>query len=133
MPGTIRSVLRDSPPLIRSSGRLIRDYVYVEDAVDAYLAVADSLAEGDAVAGQGVNISYEQPQSVTELVTRILMLMGRPDLSPTILDEASNEIGEQYLDATRARKLLGWAPRVALDEGLTRTIAWYRRLLAADR
>jgi len=133
VPGTIRSVLRDSPPVIRSSGRLIRDYIYVEDAVDAYLAVADSLADGDTVAGQGVNISYEQPQSVTELVARILTLMGRPDLQPTILDEARNEIVEQYLDATRARKLLGWAPRVALDEGLTRTVAWYRRLLAADR
>ena len=133
VPGTIRSVLRDSPPVIRSSGRLIRDYIYVEDAVDAYLAVADSLADGDTVAGQGINVSYEQPQSVTELVARILTLMGRPDLQPTILDEARNEILEQYLDATRARKLLGWAPRVALDEGLTRTIAWYRRHLAADR
>jgi CDP-glucose 4,6-dehydratase len=133
VPGTIRSVLRDSPPVIRSSGRLIRDYIYVEDAVDAYLAVADSLAEGDAVVGQGINVSYEQPQSVTELVGRILSLMGREDLRPRVLDEASNEIVDQYLDATRARKLLGWAPRVALDEGLTRTIAWYRRLLAADR
>lgn len=133
VPGTIRSVLRGSPPVIRSSGRLIRDYVYVEDAVDAYLAVADSLAEGDAVVGQGINVSYEQPQSVTELVGRILTLMGRPDLSPTILDEATNEIVDQYLDPARARKLLGWAPRVALDEGLTRTIAWYRRHLAADR
>ena len=67
-----------------------------------------------------------------ELVTRILGRMGRPDLAPTILDEASNEIVDQYLDATRARKLLGWSPRVALDEGLTRTIAWYRNLLAAE-
>lgn len=133
VPGTIRSVLRDSAPVIRSNGRLIRDYVYVEDAVDAYLAVADSLAEGEAVAGQGVNVSYGEPQSVTELVDRILTLMGRTDLRPTILDEASNEIADQYLDATRARKLLGWAPRVALDEGLARTIAWYRRLLAGDR
>ena len=133
VPGTIRSVLRDSAPVIRSSGRLIRDYIYVEDAVDAYLAAADVLAEGDAVAGQGLNISYERPQSVLEMVERILTLMGRPDLSPTILDEATNEIAEQHLDATRARKLLGWAPRVALDEGLARTIAWYRRLLAADR
>ena len=82
------------------------------------------------VAGQAVNISYGEPQSVIGLVRRILARMGREDLSPTILDEASNEIVDQYLDATRARKLLGWSPRVALDEGLTRTIAWYRKLLA---
>jgi CDP-glucose 4,6-dehydratase len=133
VPGTIRSVLRDSPPVIRSSGRLIRDYVYVEDAVDAYLALADALAESDAPAGQGINVSYGEPQSVIDLVARVLALMGRPDLSPTILDEAPNEIAEQYLDATRARKLCGWTPRVALDEGLARTIAWYRRLLAAEQ
>ena len=130
VPGTIRSVLRDSRPVIRSNGRLIRDYVYVEDAVDAYLAVAESLADGDAVAGQGLNISYEQPQSVMALVQRILTRMGRPDLTPLVLDEATNEIVDQYLDASRARKLLGWAPRVALDEGLSRTIDWYRRALA---
>jgi CDP-glucose 4,6-dehydratase len=133
VPGTIRSVLRDSRPVIRSSGRLIRDYIYVEDAVDAYLAVAESLEENDAVVGQGLNISYEQPQSVIQLVGRILERMGRTELSPTILDEAQNEIVDQYLEAARARKLLGWAPRVGLDEGLARTIAWYRRLLAADR
>ena len=62
---------------------------------------------------------------------RLLGLMGRPDLVPAILDEATNEIADQYLDAGRARKLLGWAPRVALDEGLARTIDWYRRALAA--
>jgi CDP-glucose 4,6-dehydratase len=133
VPGTIRSVLRDSRPVIRSSGRLIRDYIYVEDAVDAYLAVAESLEENDAVVGQGLNISYEQPQSVIQLVGRILERMGRTELSPTILDEAQNEIVDQYLEAARARKLLGWTPRVGLDEGLARTIAWYRQLLAADR
>jgi CDP-glucose 4,6-dehydratase len=133
VPGAVRSVVRGTAPVIRSNGRLIRDYLYVEDAVDAYLAVADALAEGDAVAGQGINVSYGEPQSVIEMVGRILALMGRPDLSPVVLGEAANEIAEQYLDATRARKLLGWTPRVGLEEGLARTIAWYRRLLAAER
>jgi len=133
VPGTIRSVLRESAPVIRSSGRLVRDYVYVEDAVDAYLALADALGRSDALAGQAVNVSYGEPQRVIDLVTRILTLMGRPDLTPAILDEAHREIAEQYLDATRARKQLGWTPRVALDEGLARTVAWYRRLLAPGR
>jgi CDP-glucose 4,6-dehydratase len=129
VPGTIRSVLGDARPIIRSDGRRIRDYIYVDDAVDAYLAVAESLAEGDAVVGQGINISYEQPQNVLELVERILKLMGRLDLEPLVLNQASNEIQDQYLDARRARELLGWTPRVALDEGLVRTIEWYRRFL----
>jgi len=133
VPGTIRSVLRDTAPVIRSSGRLVRDYVYVEDAVDAYLALAEALDRDDALAGQAVNVSYGEPRTVLELVGRVLALMERPDLAPVILDEARHEIAEQYLDATRARKLLGWTPRVALDEGLLRTIAWYRRLLAGGR
>ena len=95
--------------------------------------MAEALAETDAVAGQGLNVSYGEPQSVIELVGRLLAILARPDLVPTILDEATNEIAEQYLDAGRARKLTGWAPRVGLDEGLARTVAWYRRLLAAER
>src|SRR3989442_12968069 len=61
VPGTIRSALAGERPVIRSDGRLIRDYLYVEDAVDAYLLVAEALAEGDHVAGEGINVSYEQP------------------------------------------------------------------------
>jgi len=129
VPGTIRSVLRGEAPVIRSDGRLTRDYLYVEDAVDAYLLVARALDDGEVV-GQGVNVSYEQPLSVTGIVDRILAAMGRRDLRPRILDEATNEIRDQYLDAGRIRKL-GWTPRVALDEGLARTVAWYRRHLAA--
>lgn len=130
VPGTIRSAIDGEPPIIRSNGRLTRDYIYVEDAVDAYVRVAEALAEGDLVAGQGLNISYEQPQSVSEIVDRILTVMGRTDLKPRILNEAVNEIRDQYLDAARARKLLGWAPRVALDQGLARTAEWYRAFFA---
>lgn len=90
--------------------------------MDAYLLAAESLAAGDEVAGQALNVSYEQPLSVREIVDRILAVMGRRDLAPVILDEASNEIREQYLRAERARKLLGWAPRVALADGRARTV-----------
>ena len=86
-----------------------------------------TLAETGVAAMTGARVKHVEdgePQSVIELVTRILARMGRLDLSPTILDEASNEIVDQYL---------GWSPRVALDEALTRTIAWYRNLLAAER
>jgi CDP-glucose 4,6-dehydratase len=131
VPGTIRSVLQGEPPIVRSDGRLTRDYIYVEDAVDAYLRVAEALADDEGVGGQGINVSYEQPQSVLELVERLLRLMGRTDLRPRILNEAHNEIRDQYLDASRARKLLGWSPRVALDRGLERTVEWYRAFLGA--
>jgi CDP-glucose 4,6-dehydratase len=130
VPGTIRSALYGERPVIRSDGRLVRDYLYVEDAVDAYLAAAEALAEGDGIAGQALNVSYEQPLSVNEIVARILAAAGRPDLAPDVRNDATHEIREQYLKATRMRKL-GWSPRVALDDGLARTVGWYRRFLAA--
>jgi CDP-glucose 4,6-dehydratase len=129
VPGTIRSVLYGEPPVIRSDGRLVRDYLYVEDAVAAYLLAAESLAASDQLAGCGVNVSYEQPLTVREIVDRILAVMNRSDLVPIVLDEASNEIRDQYLSAERARKSLGWTPDVGLDEGLARAAAWYRQHL----
>jgi CDP-glucose 4,6-dehydratase len=130
VPGTIRAVEHGERPVIRSDGRLVRDYLYVEDAAEAYLLAAEALSPGDTVAGEGINISYEQPLSVIEIVDRILAAMGRLDLRPEILNEAPNEIHEQYLNSSRARKLLGWTPRVGLDAGLARTIDWYRAFLA---
>ncbi|MBI2203076.1 MAG: GDP-mannose 4,6-dehydratase [Candidatus Rokubacteria bacterium] len=128
VPGTIRSALYGERPVIRSDGGLVRDYLYVEDAVDAYLAVADALSAGEDIAGTALNVSYEQPLAVVDIVDRILGVMARRDLTPDIRNEASNEIREQYLRAARMRKL-GWSPRHTLDEGLAKTVAWYRRFL----
>jgi len=126
VPGTVRSVLNGEPPVIRSDGRLVRDYLHVDDAVEAYILAAEALETNDELCGQGLNVSYEQPLAVIDIVDRLLAVMGRSDLTPVILGQASNEIPEQYLQAERARALLGWVPRVGLDEGLTRTVAWYR-------
>ena len=125
VPGTIRSVLRGERPVIRSDGMLVRDYIYVEDAVSAYLTLAEHLAENSALAGEAVNFSNETQLTVRALVDRILRLMGS-DFEPVVLGEATNEIAHQHLDAGKARRLLGWHPVFGLDEGLKRTIAWYR-------
>lgn len=132
VPGTIRSALRGEPPVIRSDGNYVRDYLYVEDAVHAYLLLAETQAGDGSVNGVALNVSYEAPLSVTALVERILRLMGRQDLTPRILNEASNEIREQYLSAAKARAALHWKPLYSLDEGLRRAIAWYRGFLAGS-
>ena len=132
VPGTIRSALRGEPPVIRSDGNYVRDYLYVEDAVHAYLLLAETQAADGSVNGEALNISYEAPLSVTALVERILRLMSRQDLTPRILNEASNEIREQYLSAAKARAALRWKPLYSLDEGLRRAIAWYRDFLAGS-
>jgi CDP-glucose 4,6-dehydratase len=129
VPGTIRSVIRDERPIVRSDGTLVRDYVYVGDAVAAYLDLAEQL-DRPGVVGEAFNYSDEHPQSVLEIVARILAAAGRPDLEPVVLNAANHEIRKQYLSSTKARTLLAWRPSFGLDEGLARTVAWYRELLA---
>lgn len=125
IPGTIRSVLRGRPPLIRSDGNFIRDYFYVEDGALAYLLLAEKLAAQPELRGQAFNFSYENRLTVLEVTERLLHLMGSP-LKPEILNQVSNEIRVQSLSAEKARNLLGWSPAFTLDESLSRTIDWYR-------
>jgi len=130
VPGTIRSVIRGEPPVIRSDGRLTRDYLYVEDAVLAYVRLAEALGATPDLAGEAFNFSNEHPLSVLELARRILGVMERPDLEPVVLDQATNEIPHQHLAAGKARAHLGWEPRYTLETGLDRTVAWYRAHLS---
>jgi len=129
VPGTIRSVLQGERPVIRSDGRFVRDYLYVEDAAAAYLLLAEELAERPELVGEAFNFSNEAPLSVLEMVRAILRVMDS-SLEPLILGEARGEITEQTLSAEKARRLLGFRPRFDLDEGLGRTIAWYRTRLS---
>ena len=129
VPGTIRSVLRGARPVIRSDGSYVRDYFYVEDGAAAYMLLAERLAGDRALAGEVFNFSNELQVSVRELVGRILTLMGST-LEPDVRNEASHEIHSQYLSAEKARRVLGWRPLFTLEEGLARTIAWYRAALA---
>ncbi|MBI1952778.1 MAG: NAD-dependent epimerase/dehydratase family protein [Candidatus Omnitrophica bacterium] len=134
VPGTIRSAIRGEPPLIRSDGSPTRDYFYVEDGAAAYLALAEALASDPSLAGEAFNFSNEQPLSVLEVARQILRLMGRADLAPKILNESSGEILHQYLDAGKAKRQLSWKSLYGLEEGLKKTISWYRKFLeGADR
>lgn len=128
IPGTIRSVLRGEAPIIRSDGKFVRDYFYVRDAVSAYLSLAAQLSR-DNVAGQAFNFSSGSPLSVLELVDILLRVMGRPDLRPVVENRASNEIPEQYLDSSKAARILGWKSTYTLEAAIAETVAWYTREL----
>ena len=128
VPGTVRLVLGGRPPVLRSDGRFTRDYLYVEDVVEAYLLLAGKVEE-EGVKGEAFNFSPERQLTVLELVEQLLAVLGRPELRPEILDVARAEIRDQYLDAGKARRVLGWKAGVPLREGLERTVAWYRSFL----
>lgn len=129
IPGTIRSVLRNEAPIIRSDGLSSRDYIYVEDAAHAYMVLAQAMTENPEIPGEAFNFSYECPLSVREVVDKILVHMGRTDLVPKVLNAASNEIPHQYLNSRKAQQTLGWRPLLDFDEGLRRTIKSYTALL----
>ncbi|WP_286058889.1 GDP-mannose 4,6-dehydratase [Bacillus mojavensis] len=123
IPQTIQLVLDGEAPEIRSDGTFVRDYFYIEDAVQAYLLLAEKMEELN-LAGEAFNFSNEIQLTVLELVEKILKKMNS-NLKPKVLNQGSNEIKHQYLSAEKARKLLNWAPAYTIDEGLEKTIGWY--------
>jgi CDP-glucose 4,6-dehydratase len=125
VPGTIRDVHEGRRPVIRSDGKFIRDYIYVEDGAHAYMTLADALKKNPALAGEAFNFSYGLRLSVGDVVGRILTQMGREDLQPEILNHATNEIPVQCLDSTKAKTVLGWGPKFGFDQGLAMTIKGY--------
>ncbi|WP_394158102.1 GDP-mannose 4,6-dehydratase [Bacillus altitudinis] len=124
IPQTIQLVLEGKAPEIRSDGTFIRDYFYIEDAVKAYLLLAEKMEE-KGLAGEAFNFSNEIQLTVLELVDKILKAMSS-ELKPRILNQGTHEIKHQYLSAEKARKLLDWKPDYSIDEGLEKTIEWYR-------
>jgi CDP-glucose 4,6-dehydratase len=129
IPGVILATVRNEPFEIRSDGKFVRDFLYVEDAADAYVTLAERMAIDASLAGEAFNFGLELRPTMLELAEKVLAMMGRPDLKPVVRNIASAEIREQYLDAGKARNVLAWAPRYGMDEGLRRTIDWYRGFL----
>jgi len=128
IPGTIRSTLQDEAPIIRSDGKFIRDYFYVKDAVNAYLQLAENLPD-ERFVGQAFNFGNETPVSVLDLVGKIMKLTGKTSLVPRVLNEATYEIREQYLDCSKAKRMLHWQSKYTLEDSLRETIIWYRNYL----
>ena len=124
IPETILSILNNKQPVIRSDGTLIRDYFYIEDAVEAYLLLAEKM-ENKEIHGEAFNFSNELQITVSEIVEKILEVMDS-NLKPVILNEVTNEIKHQYLSAQKAKRILGWHSHYTLKESLKKTIDWYK-------
>jgi CDP-glucose 4,6-dehydratase len=132
IPGMIKAALLDEPFEIRSDGKFVRDFLYAEDATDAYLTMAEQLSVKPELYGQAFNFSMELRLTVLDLVDVVKKVIGRPDLEVIIRNIAANEVREQYASSEKARRVLDWVPKCGLEEGLRRTIAWYSAYLSAQ-
>jgi CDP-glucose 4,6-dehydratase len=126
VPETVSAVLDGRSPVIRSDGSPERDFLYVEDVVGAYVAIAGAVRQGKG-RGEAFNAGWGEPNSVREIVELICEL-GDSDAEPDFRGEGNpaGEIDRQYLESTKVREVTGWQPEVELREGLSRTLDWYR-------
>jgi CDP-glucose 4,6-dehydratase len=132
VPGTVRSLVRGNRPVIRSDGNYIRDYIFIEDAAQAYIQAVEQLAQKPELKGHAFNFSTETQLTVIEMVELIAKLL-KSDAKPEIRNEARAEIPHQYLSAAKAREMLGWKPAFTIEEGLARTLPWYLDFLTENR
>ncbi len=128
IPGTIRSALCGQQPVIRSDGTFVRDYLYVRDAVRAYMMLAEALDRPD-IHGQAFNVGTDTPAQVLEITRMILSLSPHPDLQPIVLNEAQNEIKAQYLDSAKICQMVGWNVTWTREAALRETLTWYESYL----
>ena len=127
IPETVAAVLDGRRPAIRSDGSPERDFLFVDDAVAAYLAIEHAVGAGGPAAGEAFNAGGERPHSVAEVVGTIAELAGgglEPEFGP---GNPAGEIDRQFVDSAKLRGLSGWRPAVGLEEGLGRTLEWYRQ------
>ncbi len=130
VPDTIRSVLHNKRPIIRSDGTPLRDYIYIKDIVEAYLALAQKL-DDKRVKGEAFNFGTAKPVSVIDLVKNIIRICKKPSLKPLIKGKGKlkGELDQQYLSSKKAENMLSWHAKVTLEKGLAETVDWYLRYL----
>ena len=132
VPGTLKSAYSNERPIIRSDGSYIRDYIYVKDAASAYMALGEKTG-AMKLRGEAFNFSNEQQLTVLQLVQKILKAAGKPGLKPDVKNEPLYEIKKQHLDASKARKVLGWKSEWGIDKGLKETADWYKSYFASKK
>lgn len=128
VPDAIRCLIKDKTLVIRSDGSFTRDYVFVDDVVSGYLNLAEKMALKSNIKGEAFNLSNEDPYSVLTVLKRIEKTTGKR-IKKKILNQAKDEIHDQYLSSRKIKKTLDWKPTCDFENGIRKTIAWYREIL----
>ncbi len=127
VPEAVAAVLAGRPPVVRSDGSPERDFLYVEDAVAAYLSIWEALGRGSEACGQAFNAGGGEPHRVLDVV-RLICELGGSGVEPDVQGAGTptGEIDRQWVDFSKLKRMTGWQPTVALEDGLQRTIEWER-------
>jgi CDP-glucose 4,6-dehydratase len=125
VPGTMEAIIKNKPLKIRSDGNLIREYIYVKDSAEGYIALAENISK---TKGEAFNLASKNVMSVIELVDRISKITGKA-VKMDILNQAKGEIPEQYLDGSKIRNTIGWEPTTDFGPAIKKTFDWYKRII----
>ncbi len=125
IPSVIEALMEGRPFQMRSDGTYERDFIYIEDVIRAYLTLAEHMAVKKEY-GKAYNFGSDNPQTVMSVIQAIGKLFGGKEVPMVVLNTAKQEIRHQYLDSSRARAELQWKPLFSFDEGLQKTVEWYR-------
>lgn len=129
IPGTILSCLKNKPMCIRSNGDFTRDYIYVDDIIDAYFLLVEAVCRDKFLAGKSINLGADAPLTVLDVVHTIRKVTGKLHLQPEILNITKFEIPHQHLNWEWAKEL-GWSPKTPLEEGISLCLPHYENLYA---
>jgi dTDP-glucose 4,6-dehydratase len=124
VPRFITQALRDQPLSVHGDGHATRDWIYVEDDAEAIEALIEASVE--RVAGEVLNIATGVDISVSEIADRVLGALGKPATLKAFVPERPGQVDRHIGSTEKLERLTGWRARTSFDEGLARTIAWYR-------
>lgn len=122
MPGIFKAIIEKRNLLVRSDGKMIREYIYVKDVVDGYLKLAQNI---NKTKGEAFNFGSKNIFSVLEVIKKIEQIL-KIKVKYKILNIAKNEIPKQYLNWTKAKKMLEWQPQTNFQTGIKESFKWYR-------
>ena len=129
IPGTIKKLLNNNKPILRSNGQFLRDYIYIDDVVEGYLMLSNYLEkEPDNLRGRSINFGSNNPVSALDIVKILLKIFKLDNNYYDIKNIAKHEIKDQYSNFSLAKKLIGWKPKTKINDGLIKSIKWYKKL-----
>jgi len=123
IPGVLKAIIKNEELLIRSDGKMVREYIYVEDVADGYIKLNQKI---NKTKGEAFNFGSKNIFSVIDVIKKIEEILDTK-VNYKILNIAKNEIPEQYLDWRKAEKILGWQPKTSFEEGIKKSFDWYKK------